>query len=121
LAYIGQLLLQTLSHLKNEMYWVNQKSSDYHDMVRDSIPLLRNLARNPSPAATLLAARRSAETPSSRPSPASITASPSRQAVVPQTQTPRPQPAHAASSPSPPQANGFRQVQQCPATATVDP
>ena len=44
-AYLGQLLLQTLSYVKNELYWVAQDPSAYHNMVRDSIPHLRNMPR----------------------------------------------------------------------------
>src|ERR1700687_2649990 len=44
-AYLGQLLLQTLSYVKNELYWVAQNPSAYHNMVRDPIPHPRNMPR----------------------------------------------------------------------------
>ena len=41
-AYLGQLLLQSLSHVQNEIFWATKDPSAYHDTVRDSIPHLRN-------------------------------------------------------------------------------
>jgi hypothetical protein len=38
-AYLGQLLLQTMPYVKNEISRATRNGSAYHDMVRDSIPL----------------------------------------------------------------------------------
>jgi len=67
-AYLGQLLLQTLAYVKNELYWVAQNPFAYHDMVRESIPHLRNMPRRQPPT--------SAPSRASTPAPSSTTQTP---------------------------------------------
>jgi hypothetical protein len=52
LAYLGQLLLQSIAYVRNELLWATNDGGAYHRMVRESIPHLRNMPRRqPAPAA----------------------------------------------------------------------
>src|SRR6266852_369448 len=50
-AYVGQLLLQTMPYVKNEILWATNDGTAYHNMVRDSIPHFRNMRTRKRPAA----------------------------------------------------------------------
>jgi hypothetical protein len=69
-AYLGQLLLQSLSYVKNELFWATKNGPAYHDMVRESIPHFRNAPRRQPPAAAAPAPPSRAASPSAASSPA---------------------------------------------------
>jgi hypothetical protein len=78
-AYLGQLLLQSIAYVRNELLWATNDGGAYHRMVRESIPHLRNMPqRQPAPAPS---PRTSTPTPSQR--PAAGSSAPPAQASAP--------------------------------------
>src|SRR6266852_3727778 len=78
-AYLGQLLLQTMPYVKNEILWATNDGTAYHNMVRDSIPHFHNMRtrKPPRPAPAPSPARPASTSPASSPAQSAPASSPS--------------------------------------------
>jgi hypothetical protein len=77
-AYLGQLLLQTMPYVRNEISRATRNGSAYHDMVRESIPHFRNMPKRqpPAPSAPVPSSRSASQSAESAPDQGASAAAP---------------------------------------------